>query len=114
MIHPRCGKLLHVPPFTQRQRLKRDHVVLMLRGIVRRGGVCGRVYHAQHRDFRRRWRWQGGRRCGSGGKESGEFVVGEQERVGARGVRVKVDYVEAREVARKEDIERICRRVGPN
>lgn len=54
MIHPCRGKLLHAPAFAQRQRLEWDHVVLVLRRIVRGSGVSARVYHAQRRDPGRR------------------------------------------------------------
>ena len=67
LIHPSGGKLLHVPTFAQRQRLERDHVVLILWCIACGGRMCGRVYHAQ------RWSCGGG----GGGEESGEFFVSE-------------------------------------
>jgi hypothetical protein len=103
LIQPRRGKLLHVPPLAQRQRLERNHVVLVLGSVAQGGRVRTRVYHAQRRGLGCGRRGGGG----GGGKESGKLLVGEQERVGTWCVRVEVDDVEARKVAREEHIKRV-------
>ena len=89
LVLPHARELLPVPPAAHRERLDGHHVVLVRGRVARRRGVCGRVDDAQLRGV-----------C-TCKKERVQLVVGEQERGRARVVRVEVDDVAAREVARE-------------
>ena len=72
--------------------------MLVRRRVARRGGMRGRVHDAQlrPRSFR------------ALEEERVEFIVREEERVGAGGVGVEVDDVPAGEVACEKEVEDVC------
>jgi hypothetical protein len=99
LIFEHFRKLLHPLAGAQAQRLQGHHVVLVHWSVARRRWMRARIDDFENGEPLRAVL----------GEQRVQLLVREQERVRARGVRVEVDDMGAREVAREEDVDGVCR-----